>query len=60
MTILKLNVGYDIFSGSENIFLYIQRTDDQKENYELVTNTFTNIVNKHAPLKKKLVRGNQD
>ena len=35
------------------------KTDGPKENYDFLTNTFINIVNKHAPLKKKFVRGNQ-
>ena len=30
----------------------------QKDPYNGFTNTFTNIANKHAPLKKKIVRGN--
>ena len=33
--------------------------DDPNENYELITDLFSKIVNKHAPLKKKLLRGNQ-
>ena len=28
------------------------------ENYSVLTNVFSNIVNKHAPLKKKILRGN--
>ena len=54
-----LNIEYDIFSGSKNVFLYIQRTDDQDENYDLITNTFFVIVNKHASPQKKFVRGDQ-
>ena len=34
-------------------------SDDANENYELITNIFSNIVEKHAPLKKKFSRGNQ-
>ena len=34
-------------------------TDDPNENYDFLVNTFINIVNKHAPLKKKFIRGNQ-
>ena len=34
-------------------------SDDPNENYELITNVFSNIVEKHAPLKKKFLRGNQ-
>ena len=33
-------------------------TDDPNENYSVLTNTFSSIVEKHAPLKKKIVRGN--
>ena len=32
--------------------------DDPNENYSALTNTFSLIVEKHAPLKKKIVRGN--
>ena len=35
------------------------KTDDPNENYDFLTNTFINIVNKYAPLKKKFIRGNQ-
>ena len=34
-------------------------SDDPNENHELITNVFSNIVEKHAPLKKKFLRGNQ-
>ena len=34
-------------------------SDDPNENYELITNVFSNTVEKHAPLKKKFLRGNQ-
>ena len=34
-------------------------TDDPNENYDFLVNTFIDIVNKHAPLKKKFIRGNQ-
>ena len=34
------------------------KTDDPNQNHNLLTNTFINIVNKHAPLKKKFIRGN--
>ena len=34
-------------------------SDDPNENYELITDLFSKIVNKHAPLKKKFLRGNQ-
>ena len=33
-------------------------TNDPIENYSAVTNTFSLIVEKHAPLKKKIVIGN--
>ena len=33
-------------------------TDDPNENYSALTNTISLIVEKHAPLKKKIVRGN--
>ena len=32
--------------------------NDPNQNYNLLTNKFLGIVNKHAPLKKKFVRGN--
>ena len=32
--------------------------DDPNENYSALTKTFSLIVEKHAPLKKKIVRGN--
>ena len=35
------------------------KTDDLNENYDFLTNTFINILNKHAPLKTKFIRGNQ-
>ena len=35
------------------------KTDDPNEDCDFLTNTFINIVNKHAPLKKKFIRGNQ-
>ena len=34
-------------------------TDDPNENYNFITDKFSNVVNKHAPLKKKTLRGNQ-
>ena len=33
-------------------------TDDPNESYSALTNTFSLIVEKHAPFKKKIVRGN--
>ena len=35
------------------------KTDGPNENYDFLTNNFINIVNNHAPLKKKFIRGNQ-
>ena len=35
------------------------KTDDPNEKYDFLTNTFINIVNNHAPLKKKFIRRNQ-
>ena len=32
--------------------------NDPNQNYNLLTDKFLGIVNKHAPLKKKFVRGN--
>ena len=32
---------------------------DPNQNYQSLTKTFLTIVNKHAPLKRKIVRGNQ-
>ena len=34
-------------------------SDDPNENYELSTNVFSTIVEKHAPVKKKFLMGNQ-
>ena len=51
-----LNIGYDIFSGSKNVFLYIQRTGDPNQNYYFVINNFTDIVNKHALLSSFMNR----
>ena len=34
-------------------------TDDPNENYNLITDKFLNVVNRNAPLKKKMLRGNQ-
>ena len=34
-------------------------SDDSNGNYEIITNVFSNIVEKHAPLKEKFLRGNQ-
>ena len=34
-------------------------TIDPNENYRFITDTFIKIVERHAPLKKRLVRGNQ-
>ena len=33
-------------------------TSNPDENYSVLTNVFSNIVNIHAPLKKKILRGN--
>ena len=38
---------------------FILTTDDPNENYDFLTNTFIDVVNNHAPLKKKFIRGNQ-
>ena len=32
-------------------------SDNPNENYELITDLFSKIINKHAPLKKKFLRG---
>ena len=37
----------------------IMNEKDPNQNYQSFTKTFLTIVNKHAPLKKKIVRGNQ-
>ena len=34
-------------------------TDDPNENCNFITDKFLNVVNRHAPLKKKTLRGNQ-
>ena len=33
-------------------------SDNPNENYEVITNVFSNIVEKHAPIKTKFLRGN--
>ena len=33
-------------------------TDDPNENYNFITDKFLKVVNRHAPLKKKILRGN--
>ena len=38
-------------------FIFI--SDNRNENYEVITDVFSSIVEKHAPLKKGLLRGNQ-
>ena len=35
----------------------IFNSDNPNENYELITKVFPNIVEKHAPLEKKFLRG---
>ena len=35
------------------------KTDDPNENCNFLTNTFINIANNHAPLRKKFIRENQ-
>ena len=37
----------------------IMNENDPNQNYQSLTKTFLTIVNKHGPLKKKIVRGNQ-
>ena len=37
----------------------IMNEKDPNQNYQSLTKTFLTIVNKHAPFKKKIVRGNQ-
>ena len=37
----------------------IMNEKDPNQNYQSLTKTFLTIVNKHAPLKKKIVRGKQ-
>ena len=32
---------------------------DPQEGYDTITNNFLKVVNKHAPLKKKTIRGNK-
>ena len=34
-------------------------TGDPNKNYNFITNKFLNVVNRHAPLKTKTLRGNQ-
>ena len=37
---------------------YSQKSDDSNENYEFLSYKFQSMVDKHAPLKTKTVRGN--
>ena len=37
----------------------IFNSDNPNKNYELITDVFSNIAEKHAPLKKRFLRGNQ-
>ena len=42
------------------IFKWSKRNKkDPNQNYQFLTNTFLTIVNKHAPLQNRIVRGNQ-
>ena len=42
-----------------NITDFSLNTDATNENYNFITDKFVNIVNRHAPLKKKTLRNNQ-
>ena len=49
----------------ENVFLNdLQKLDikldkeNSESNYSLISNKFLEVVNKHAPLKKKILKGN--
>ena len=35
-----------------------RKTDDSNENYEFLSYQFQSVINKHAPLKTKIVQGN--
>ena len=37
---------------------FSQKSDDSNENYEFLSHQFQSVVDKHAPLKTKIVRGN--
>ena len=37
---------------------FSQKSDDSNENYEFLSYQFQSVVNKHAPIKTKIVRGN--
>ena len=47
------------FLKTLKIQTYVFNSDDANNNYELVTDLFSKIVNKQAPLKKKFFTGNQ-
>ena len=53
----KLNEGN--FLNDVKNFEFILKIDDTNQNDDFLTNIFINIVNNHAPLKKKFIRGNQ-
>ena len=38
---------------------FSQRNDYANENYDLLTNTFIDIINQHALLEKKFIKGNK-
>ena len=50
----EANFPYDVKNCNFSL-----RTDDSNKNYDFLTNIFINIVNNHAPLKKKFVSENQ-
>ena len=49
----------NFFEEVKNTDFQIFSSDNPNENYELITSVFSNIVEKHAPLKKKFLRRNQ-
>ena len=57
---LKKVMYRDVKNFNEKAFLesFSRKSDDSKENYEFLSYQFQSMVNKHAPLKTKIVRGN--
>ena len=47
------------FLGDLNSTEFSLKTDDPNENYNFFTEKFLDVVNRHAPLKKTTLRGNQ-
>ena len=47
------------FLENPNSIDFSLNADDPNENYNFITDKFLNVVNRHAPMKKKTLKGNQ-